>query len=264
LYQKLFPYDSNVSVLIGSTGFVGGHIRGHQPFDLQVHRPDVGRIRDLRTDLLVCAGLPAEKWRANNSPDEDFENVCTLAELLCSTRAEQAVLVSTVDVFQPATNVSEETPPNFNGPSAYGRHRAWFEAFFRSQFPDSLIVRLPGLFASDVRKNLIHDLLHNKQDQYASVNPASTFQFFNANYTWQVISTGLEARLKVLNVASEPVLAQEVADLFGKNLEGTAPEVHYDMRSIHADRFGGKDGYQFERTSILAGISALRSEFTSS
>lgn len=247
-----------VSVLVGCTGFVGGHLARQHGFAQQVHRSDITAIAGLDTDLIVCAGLPAEKWRANKEPLEDWENMAALAQVLTSVTAKRAVLISTIDVYQPASAVDENSPPNFNGAGAYGAHRAWFEAFFLAHFSNALVLRLPALYAPDVRKNLVHDLLHNKADQWAGVSPASTFQYFDASLTWAVIERALGEGITLLNVSSEPVSAQAVANLFGVRLTAKNSPVRYDMRSIHADTFGGRHGYLFTAESVLEGIGSLR------
>lgn len=239
---------------------MGGHLARSREFGQRVHRPDLFSIQGIETDLLVCAGLPAEKWKANADPSGDWTNMAELAQVLATVRADRAVLISTVDVYQPPTSVDERTPATFSGKQAYGSHRAWFEAFFRSQFEDGLVVRLPGLFAVDVRKNLVHDLLHGKSDQWAGVNPESTFQFFDVTRTWGLIEEAWRAGIQLLNVTSEPVKAQQVADLFAVELTGTNTPSSYDMRSIHAQDFGGNDGYLFTARSVLAGIRGLCGE----
>jgi len=247
-----------VAILIGSTGFVGGHLASNYSFDEQVHRSDVSKIAGSVTDLLVCAGLPAEKWRANREPAADWANMSHLAQILTTVDAKRAVLVSTIDVYQPPVGVDESSPANFDGTGAYGANRAWFEAFFRAQFNDSLTLRLPALFAHDVRKNLVHDLLHGRSDQWAAVSPASTFQFFDVTQTWNVIEEAWAQGIKLLNVSSEPVAAQEVADIFDVTLQARTAASTYDMRSRYATKFGGSDGYLYTRASTLDGIAALR------
>lgn len=246
-----------MSVLIGSTGFVGRHLLNSFHFDLAVHRSNVDAIKGEETELLICAGLPAEKWKANLNPELDFSNMTDLAQILSTVRSKKAVLISTVDVYQPAVNVRENNRPPLNGISAYGRHRAWFEIFFQSNFPDALVIRLPGLFAPDVRKNLIHDLLHKKIDQFQNINKHSRYQFFNLTEIWDIINFAVENKIPLLNVSSEPVVAQEVANLFDVELGTTAPEVAYDMRSVYANEFNGEGGYLFSKEKIIAQISEL-------
>lgn len=96
-----------MGVLIGSTGFVGCHLGMMHGFQREVHRSNIGSIAGLKTDLLVCAWLPAEKCRANNDLAGDRTNMSGLAQILASVRAERAVLISTIDVYQPAIGVDE-------------------------------------------------------------------------------------------------------------------------------------------------------------
>ena len=237
---------------------MGGHLSQAHHFSMAVHRPNVGELRDRSVQLLVCAGLPAEKWRANKDPRADWDNMAALAQVLTSVKARRAVLISTIDVYQPALRVDETNAADFDGSGAYGMHRAWFEAFFASRFADCTIVRLPGLFAPDLRKNLIHDLLHGREDQWRGMNPASRFQFFDARRTWETVQWACSQDVRLLNVSSEPVTAQEIADLFGVRLSGESPLAEYDMRSVHASAFGGTSGYLFDKAEILTAIAELR------
>ena len=247
-----------MSILIGSTGFVGGHLSKNFRFDQAVHRPNVEEIRGTETDLLICAGLPAEKWKAIQDPQTDFSNMADLSQILSSVRSKKAVLISTIDVYQPAVEVDESNPASLNGTNPYGRHRAWFEVFFKSNFPDSLVIRLPGLFASDVRKNLIHDLIHKKHTQIQNTNKDSKFQFFNVNQLWDMINFGIENKIQELNVTSEPITAQEIASIFHVELTSNSYQVTYDMRSNYAQNFNGKDGYFYSKEEVIAQISELK------
>ena len=246
-----------VRVLVGESGFVGGHISRELDFDRSFRRTNIEEIRGLEVDLLVCAGLPAEKWRANKNGDSDWRNIQRLASALSSVKASRAVLISTVDVYEPCFQVNENVLPAFQGASPYGVNRAWFEAFFRMSFRRSSVIRLPGLFAPDVKKNLVHDLLHQKLDQVATVNANSTFQYFNAAETATMIQVALENQWTTLNVVSEPVTAQDIANIFGRELQTSGEPVCYDVKSIHDVAFGRRDGYLFSAQSSLSGIERL-------
>lgn len=236
---------------------MGEHLARCHNFSLKVHRSDLEAISGIHADVLVCAGLPAEKWRANQDPHSDWVNMARLAQTLTTVQARRAVLISTIDVYQPPVEVSESNPPTFNGMQAYGAHRAWFEMFFQAQFPDSLVLRLPALFAPDVRKNLVHDLLFNKADQWKNVNPDSTFQYFDVRHTWTMIERAWIEGINVLNIATEPIRAQQIADIFDIGLSSVSTPVHYQMYSNHAETLGGHANYLYSSASILAGISAL-------
>jgi dTDP-4-dehydrorhamnose reductase len=222
------------------------------------NRANILEIEGLDTDLLICAGLPAEKWKANSEPASDWSNTVSLAQHISSVKADRAILISTVDVYQPALDVTEENKPNYNGEGAYGRNRAWFEAFFVSQFSNAIVLRLPGLFANNLKKNFIFDLVNLRSDQLSHVHRDSKFQFYNIRGIWHLIDTCVEENISLLNVATEPVTAQEIANIFDVSLSLSADKVEYRMKSRYFKIFEGKDGFIQDKTAVLEGISKMR------
>jgi hypothetical protein len=214
-------------------------------------------IRDGEFEFMVCAGLPAEKWKVQADPKSDWENLNSLAQLVSTISVKTAVLISTIDVYQNQIEPHENTFPDLNGTGHYGSHRAWFEMFFRAKFPNGLVVRLPGLYSSDVRKNFVHDLLHEKHDQYSNINGQSRFQYFDVTQTGPLIVESLMLNISTLNVATEPVLASDIADIFGVELKSETNPVNYSMKSIHAEKFGGQNGYLRSSKDVLEGIRSL-------
>jgi dTDP-4-dehydrorhamnose reductase len=247
-----------MSALIGSTGFVGGHLQSEFEFTHMYNSVNISEIKGLRTDLLVCAGLPAEKWKANSYPQADWSNMANLSQKISSVSADMAILISTIDVFQPALDVTESDKPNYDGEEAYGRNRAWFEAFFVSQFSNTIIIRLPGLFASNLKKNFIYDLMNNRLDQVSNVNKDSEYQFFNIQSIWEVIDKCKENNIALLNVATEPVSAHEIANIFNVSLNTSPKKIEYRMKTNHSKLFNGTGGYLQEKAEVLSGISKLR------
>jgi hypothetical protein len=247
-----------VDVLVGSTGYVGSHLRRAHDFQVEVHRSNVASISGIDARTLIVAGLPAVKWKANQEPEADWDNAISLAGVLQTISADVAILISTVDVYSKPVAVDERSPIGLDARDAYGRNRAWFECFFRSHFSNSVVLRLPGLYSLDVRKNLVHDLLHRKSDQLENVNAHSTFQFFDTTRTWEYCELAIQSGVGTLNVSSEPIMAQSIADLFDVELGAGAQDVHYDMRSIHAKSKTGEAGYFLSAGETLANINKLR------
>lgn len=246
-----------MSVLIGSTGYIGSTLGKSKSYSCYVNSKNFKSISGKNFDLLVCAGLPAQKWRANNNPHADWQNVTELSEVLKNVQADVAVLISTFDVYQPPIGSNENCKPSLFGSEAYGVNRAWFELFFQSNFPKTHILRLPGLYSKDVRKNLIHDILNNKFDQLDKVNMNSTFQFFNTERVGELIELVLKSDISILNVSSEPVFAQEIAGLANINLQSVAKEIHYDVKTIYATEICGQENYLFSKEFILYEVSKL-------
>lgn len=250
-------YRVFMGILIGETGLVGKQILLSQDFEIKVHRPTLKKIENISTDLLVCAGLPAEKWLANKYHKEDWANIETIVNSLEKVKAERAILISTIDVFQPAINVFDDSEVNQENNEPYGKHRAMFEVIFKSLFDNPLILRLPGLFSPRIKKNFVFDLLNSKNDYLTKVNPASEFQFFDLTKIWPVINRALDLNLEFLNVTSEPIFAEKIANLFGIKLVGQDAPIKYNMKTKFSVEFGGSKGYIYTSEDILQGIQEL-------
>jgi nucleoside-diphosphate-sugar epimerase len=243
--------------LVGHTGFVGGHLARQRRFDLLFNSKNIQDIAGCEFDLLVCAGAPAEKWRANRDPDADLRAIQGLAQPLGKTRSTKVVLVSTVDVYPAPIGVDEDSLV-VPAESAYGRHRLMLEKFLQDHF-DTLVVRLAGLYGSGIKKNVIYDLLHNNQVE--KIHVEGIFQFYGLDRLWRDIQLALGAGLRVVNLATEPVSVRDLArHAFGLEFDqrpaGSTP-ARYDMQTKHAALFGGRGRYVEDRATVLAGVRAF-------
>lgn len=245
-------------MLIGSTGYVGSHISNYLEFDVKVHRSDIHTIKGVNTDFLLCAGLPAAKWSANRHPEEDRENIDYLALNLATVSAKRALLISTIDVYQPPIDVTEKAKPNRDGLEAYGANRAQFESFFLEKFPGGKIMRLPGLFSKSLRKNLIYDLLNNRAEQLGSYSSDSEFQYMNLDHLYTLIQRFLDSDVNCVNICSEPVKAGDIAALFNQTLNREKSPIFYNVKTEYAHLFGFPGNYLYNRKSILAEIDSLK------
>ncbi len=243
--------------LIGSTGFVGGHLQEIFKFTHTYNRANISEIQGLKTEMLICAGLPAEKWKANMDTETDWWNMANLAQLVSTVKTNRAVLISTIDVYQPAIGVTENDPASLNGVEGYGRNRAWFESFFAMHFPQSTIIRLPGLFGPDLKKNLIFDLMNNRSEDYMQVNQESFFQYFDISQIGEVITKAVAKKLQFLNVATEPIPAQEIANIFGKKLGNEKSQKYYDMQTVYGEVFERDSNYLQSKEEVLRRITRL-------
>ena len=147
------------TALVGCTGFVGGNLAARHPFDGLYHASNVADAFGTRPELLVYAGLPAAKYLANADPAADLAVCGAAAENMRRIAPERLVFISTVDVYARPQNVWEDTFPDADNPAAYGRNRALLEARVRADFPQALIVRLPGLFGQGLKKNFLYDFI---------------------------------------------------------------------------------------------------------
>ena len=55
---------SSETALIGYSGFVGGNLLRQRSFDACFNSSNIEAIAGRSFDLVVCAGAPAEKWKA--------------------------------------------------------------------------------------------------------------------------------------------------------------------------------------------------------
>ncbi|HYX95444.1 MAG TPA: hypothetical protein VE823_10280 [Geodermatophilus sp.] len=241
--------------LVGWTGFVGGALDARIAPVARFRSTDVDQLPAADVDEVVCAGAPAEKWRANAEPEADRAGIHRLVDALDGSRAGSCVLVSTVDVFADSRGVDETTPADTAQEQAYGRHRAELEEFVRRRFDDVLVVRLPGMYGPGLKKNLVYDLIHQPGARFAHQD--SSFQFYDVRDLWGHVLLARDAGLSVVNLATEPVTSAQVArECFGVDYRcDDRPQVAYDLRTAHAGALAGREGpYLRSADEVLTGI----------
>lgn len=149
-----------MKLLVGYTGFVGSNIYAAGDFDGVYNSQNIQDAFGKNPDLLVYAGLRAEKFLANSNPEKDMEQILTAEENIKKINPKQLVLISTVDVFKSPNSATEETPICTEGLHAYGYNRYQLECWVREHYPTALIIRLPGLFGKNIKKNFIYDFIN--------------------------------------------------------------------------------------------------------
>ncbi|GAA4355547.1 NAD-dependent epimerase/dehydratase family protein [Angustibacter luteus] len=245
--------------LVGWTGFVGGNLSRQHDFAHRYASATAPEMAGHRFDRVVFSAARAEKWRINQDPVTDRAHIEDLKRILSSFRAERLVLVSTVDVYAKPVGVDETTPLPAPGLHPYGAHRFELEEFARSRFDNVLVVRLPGLFGPGIKKNVIFDLLTG--NNLSAIDHRGSFQYYDLRRLWADIGVALDAGFPLVNFATEPVttgkVAQECFDLdFRNEPPGSSPGT-YDVRSVHADAFGGHGGYLQSADQVLADLRSF-------
>lgn len=148
-----------MKILVGSTGFVGSNLLASARFDAAYHSSDVAEAFGSSPELLVYAGVRAQKYIANTAPERDLEHIGEAQENIRRIAPRSLVLISTVDVFREPLNVDEDSPVITEGLHSYGLNRYRLEEWVRENYPGALIVRLPALFGKNLKKNLIFDMI---------------------------------------------------------------------------------------------------------
>lgn len=241
--------------LIGHTGFVGSNLLAKRSYDTLYRSTDIGTIRGKSFDHVVCAGVQALKWWANLHPQEDKAGIDRLLEPLSKIQSRRFTLISTIDVYPVPRDVNEDTVIKREDHHAYGLHRLEVEDWVKQQFPEVLILRLPGLFGNGIKKNVIFDMLHD--NNLEKIHPDGVFQYYDLCHLADDIDRAWEIGIDLLNLSTGQLATSEIRDKFfpGKELGGTglAP-ASYDMRSMHADAWGGNDGYLYSKENVLTDL----------
>ncbi|MDX1746546.1 MAG: hypothetical protein R3324_11465, partial [Halobacteriales archaeon] len=212
---------------------------------------NIERIRGRRYELVVCAGAPGEKWRANRYPERDAASIGRLRECLADVEVGHLILISTVDVYPDPVVVDESSTIDPSELHPYGLHRRRLERFCRDTF-SATVVRLPGLFGPGLKKNVIYDLLTG---QYLDrISPDSVYQFYDLGRLWSDVEVVLRHGWSVVNLATEPVSVATLARVaFDREVENPDPPdpSRYDVRTRYADRLGGSGYYVRSRAEVL-------------
>lgn len=167
------------TVLVGYTGFVGSNIYAAGKIDAAYNSKNIQEAYGTCPDLLIYAGLRAEKYLANNAPEKDMELIRQAEENITKINPKKLVLISTIDVFKVPKNVDENSVIDTENLHPYGYNRYQLELWVRENYPDALIIRLPGLFGKNIKKNFIYDYINvipfmlkeTKFDELAAKDP---------------------------------------------------------------------------------------------
>lgn len=149
-----------MKILVGNTGFVGSNLSQSGEFDIMVNSKNVTDAFGKKPEMLFFAGVRAEKYIANSNPAADEKHICEAMENIKRISPRSVVLISTVDVYKHPVEVTETSEIKAEFLSAYGLNRYRLECFVRENFTDHLIVRLPGLYGNNLKKNFIFDMIH--------------------------------------------------------------------------------------------------------
>lgn len=244
--------------LIGHTGFVGNTLHQQSRFTDHYNSKNFQDMAGQHYDEVVCAGIQAVKWWANQNPDEDWRGIDALLGVLATVTADRFILISTVDIYKSPVGVDENTTLDTDGLHPYGLHRLRAEAAIRNQFDTHLILRLPGLFGQGLKKNLIYDAL--TQADLSGFDARSRFQFYNLAHLYDDITRLSGQGVSVVNLATEPVdVAAVIQRISGQHWthQTDHPPVKYDMQTVHGGLWGNTGPYIRTAATTLDEIAAF-------
>ena len=149
-----------MKALVGYTGFVGSNLYAAGDFAAVYNSKNIEDAYGTNPDLLIYAGIRAEKYLANSNPQKDIKLITQAEDNINKINPKQLVLISTIDVFNNPVNVDENSNIDSGQLHAYGYNRYQLELWVRERYPNTLIIRLPALFGINIKKNFIYDFIN--------------------------------------------------------------------------------------------------------
>lgn len=147
------------TAIVGYTGFVGGNICTSTSFDLYYNSKNIQEAYGTEPDLLVYSGVRAEMYLANNFPDKDLAIIEEAIENIKRIKPKRVVLISSIAVYNQTFDIDEDTVIKKEESTVYGRNRRILEEWVEMNCPGSLIVRLPGIYGFNLKKNFLYDMI---------------------------------------------------------------------------------------------------------
>ena len=148
------------SAIVGYTGFVGSNICDTTEFDAYYNSKNIEEAFGTCPDLLVYSGVRAEMFLANKYPEKDLEIIENAIDNIKRINPRRVVLISSIAVYNQTYDVDEDTIINKDESTAYGRNRRILEEWVEKNFEEYLIVRLPGIYGINLKKNFLYDMIN--------------------------------------------------------------------------------------------------------
>jgi len=259
--------------LIGSTGLVGSNLSSQLEFAEKYHSQNIESIRGKEFSEVICAGLSGWKWKVNLDPEADRARIQKLQECLAEVKTSRFVLISTIDVYgEPASGLDEDYDPSRDTTHAYGRHRQAMETWAKRQFKTCRIVRLPGIYGDNLKKNLIYDLIHSHCLE--QIDPDAVFQWYSLERLARDLEICERNDLKVANLFPEPLSTRDLIAKFFADRYAIDPKTHrvyavgsrpvsvagpvtsirYDLRTKYGALFGEEGHYVRGKAGVEADL----------
>ena len=197
------------SALIGHTGFVGSNIAKQNEFSDYYNSSNIHEIEGRKYDLVVSAANRAEMWRINQEPEKDLEEIEAFIGHISKVDIGKLVLISTVGVYKNPNGSNEDTKIETEGLTPYGSNRYYLEQFCNNKF-DSLVVRLPGLIGSGLKKNVIYDLIHN--NNVDRIHKDGVYQYYDLGNIWKDTKKALDNNLNLVNLATPQLVPKKLQE----------------------------------------------------
>ena len=91
----------------------------------------------------------------------------------------------------------------------------------------------------------------------------SEYQYFNLGNLWYIINKAMENNIRLLTIATEPILSSELYQyIYNKPFKNECTAIYpiEHLKSIHAETFGGENGYLYDKQQLLEDIKCFINE----
>jgi hydroxypyruvate isomerase len=243
-----------MDALIGWTGLIGQELLLQLNDTVDIYNSsNIEEIKNKSYNKIYFCGLPAEKWLINKNPENDLQNLERIKDILITVKCQKIILISTIDVLDCSIPQDEDGIHYSTHP--YGIHRRMMEKWtmdvYAKNTEDSYyIIRLPGLFGKGLKKNIIYDLIFEKQIENICLD--SEFQWYNISNILADINHAIENDIRLIHLFSEPVSVKDIIQLYfpqsmskciGKNV------IKYNLQTKY-----GKNNYWKTKNDIILDI----------
>jgi|TARA_B100000315_G_scaffold255873_1_gene300331 nucleoside-diphosphate-sugar epimerase len=249
------------NALIGHTGFIGSNLKKDFLFDDFYNSSNITDIEDKEYEIVMSCANSSAIWKVNKNPEEDLKNITNFIEHIKKVKTKNFVLISTIDVYENPVDVYENSEFGNLENYPYGKHRLYLENFVRKNFPNHLIIRLPVTYGNNFKKNVIYDVLNNKD--LDKINTSASLQFYNVKNLMKDITLALINNIRILNISTEPILVKDLyKEIFDLDLDNPSKgNRRYDMKTLHAGLFGKKKDYAYNKIEILNELKQFKMEY---
>ncbi len=246
-----------MKIIIGHTGFVGRNVCKREKFDLYFNSKNISQYRKILNNIneekeLFLSCLPAEKWKINKYPHEDFDNLMEIYNIIKDFKYEKVTLISTIDVYENNTiHDNENSKIITNISPTYSSNRFLFEMLITSNlnFGGLKIFRIPSVFGDLLKKNIIFDLLND--NNLSSVNINTEFQWYYIDNLISDINT-LSKKYpneRVFNIFTPPIKTEDIVNNYFKDKKNKlyyGEFKGYDYKTKYSDT-----GYFYSEIMVL-------------
>ena len=254
-----------MNALIGASGPLGQFLEKTLPFDYIIDPSNIHLIRNKRFVEIICV-LADSEIVSEGEEQKDTPYVERLQDILSEVKCDRFILLSSEDVFEKESPITEKTPYKKEDAveNPFTRNRIKLEKFIHLRFGRVLTLHAPHIFTPDYQTGILADILAGKP---LSAYPATQFfSYYPLDRLSSDISKAWRLGLSCLNLAPTPLSAEQIAlalapelcESLSVRLPSSLEQSHFE--SLHAIHWLDTRGYLFSEEDSLAALVGLKKD----